>query len=55
MQDTQIEAARVKLEEQFLGSGMALTREALKEDEALRTKTQAVVDDVLKNLPTLDL
>jgi len=54
-QDTQIEAARAKLEKQFLGSGLAISREALKEDSSLRDQTQAVVDDVIKSLPTLDM
>jgi len=54
--DTQMEAIRTKLEEQFRGLGrMPLSPEALREDKHLRAETKAVVEDVISNLPTLDL
>ena len=54
--DTQMEAIRTKLEDQFRGLGrMPLSPEALREDKYLRAETKTVVEDVIKNLPTLDL
>ena len=54
--DTQMEAIRTKLEDQFRGLGrMPLSPEALREDKHLRAETKAVVEDVIKNLPTIDL
>ena len=54
--DTQMEAIRTKLEDQFRGLGrMPLSPEALREDKHLRAETKTVVEDVIKNLPTLDL
>lgn len=55
-QDTQIEAARLKLEEQFRGLGrLSLSKEALKEDDVLRAETKSVLEDVIKSLPTIDM
>lgn len=54
--DTQMEAIRTKLEDQFRGLGrMPLSPEALREDKHLRAETKTVVEDVIKNLPTIDL
>ena len=54
--DPQIEAARVKLEEQFRGVGrLPISKEALREDIHLRTETQTVLEDVINTLPTIDL
>jgi len=54
--DTQMEAIRTKLEEQFRGLGrMPLSPEALREDKHLRAETKAVVEDVISSLPTIDL
>jgi hypothetical protein len=54
--DTQMEAIRIKLEDQFRGLGrIPLSAEALREDKYLRAETKSVVEDVIKNLPTIDL
>jgi hypothetical protein len=54
--DTQMEAVRAKLEGQFRGVGrMPLSPEALREDRHLRAETKTVVEDVIRNLPTIDL
>ena len=54
--DTQMEAIRAKLEEQFRGVGrMPLSPEVLREDSHLRAETKAAVDAVMKSLPSLDL
>ena len=54
--DTQMEAIRVKLEDQFRGVGkLPISPEALKEDSTLRAETRAVVADVISSLPTIDL
>jgi len=54
--DTQMEAIRLKLEDQFRGIGrLPISPEALKEDSHLRTETRLVIDDVLKSLPSLDM
>jgi hypothetical protein len=54
--DTQMEAIRIKLEDQFRGLGrVPLSAEALREDKHLRAETKSVVEDVIKNLPTIDL
>ena len=54
--DTQMEAIRVKLEDQFRGVGrLPISPEALKEDSHLRTETKLVIDDVIKSLPSLDM
>ena len=54
--DTQMEAIRTKLEDQFRGVGkLPISPEALKEDSHLRAETRSVVEDVSSSLPTIDL
>ena len=54
--DTQMEAIRTKLEDQFRGVGkLPISPEALKEDSHLRAETRSVVEDVISSLPTIDL
>ena len=54
--DVQMEAIRAKLENQFRGVGkMPLSSEALRYSSHVRAETKAVVKDVIKTLPTIDL
>jgi len=54
--DVQMEAIRAKLENQFRGVGkMPLSSEALRHSSHVRAETKAVVKDVIKTLPTIDL
>ena len=58
--DTQMEAIRTKLEDQFRGMGtkqgqLPLSIEALKDDAHTRAETRAVLEDVISSLPTLDM
>jgi hypothetical protein len=58
--DTQMEAIRTKLEDQFRGMGtkqgqLPLSIEALKDDAHTRAETRAVLEDVISSLPTIDL
>jgi len=54
--DTQLEAVRQRLEEQFRGaSKFPLNKDVLKCDTVLRAEAKQTVDEVLANLPSLDL
>ena len=54
--NAEMEAVRVKLENEFRGAGrMPLSPEALKEDARMRSSTKGVLEDVLNTLPTIDL
>jgi hypothetical protein len=49
--DSQMEAMRIRLEEVLRG----VTVEGLKNNETLRLKTKAAVDEAIKSLPSLDM
>ena len=48
--DTQMETARIKLEEALRG----VTADGLREDAYLRSETKRTVDEVIASLPSLD-
>ena len=49
--DSQMEAARLKLEDALRG----VNADALREDAHLRSETKRTVDEVIKSLPSLDI
>ena len=49
--DSQMEAMRIRLEEVLRG----VTTDGLKNNESLRVKTKAAVDEAIKSLPSLDM